>query len=64
MKKIFTFVLTMLLGASLAFAQNTGGSTSTDTKASKADKKTTKTTKAHKADKKNKKNTSTATQPK
>jgi hypothetical protein len=61
MKKLFTFVFTMLLGASLAFAQATGGSTDTTTKAP-----TTKGKKhSHKGGKKHKKgdgaNTGTTT---
>ncbi|HXB20487.1 MAG TPA: hypothetical protein VNV88_03850 [Candidatus Solibacter sp.] len=46
MKKLFTFVFTMLLGASLAFAQAGGGSTGTDT--SKAPATTSKGKKHHK----------------
>jgi hypothetical protein len=53
MKRLFTFVITMLLGASLAFAvpQATGGSTDTKTEGKKA----TKTKKGHKGGKKHKK---------
>ena len=63
MKKLFTFVFTMLLGTSLAFAQATGGSTDTATKAT-----TTKGKKHHKGGhhKKNKKTdagTNTGTTP-
>jgi hypothetical protein len=54
MKRLFTFVITMLLGASLAFAvpQSTGGSTDTTTQKGK---KGSKTSKAHKGGKKSKK---------
>ena len=55
MKRLFTFVITMLLGASLAFAvpQATGGSPG---KAPKTEgKKATKTKKGHKGGKKHKK---------
>jgi hypothetical protein len=47
MKRLVTFVITMLLGASLAFAQATGGSTGTQT-----DQTTTSGKKAHKGGKK------------
>jgi len=62
MKKLFTFVITMLLGASLAFAQGTTGTTG-DKNAPKdtaTGKKTTKTSKAHKGGKKSKKSTTPA----
>jgi hypothetical protein len=71
MKRLFTFVITMLLGASLAFAQTGTGTTGdkngpTDTgnkdkKATATTKKTTKTSKAHKGGKKSKKSTSDTT---
>lgn len=61
MKKLFTFVITMLLGASLAFAQAGGGSTDT-TKEHKGGK-TTKTSKAHKGGKKSKKGSTSSTTP-
>jgi hypothetical protein len=63
MKKLFTFAVTMLLGAGLTFAQATGGTPkSTDDKTPKAatGKKATKT-KAHKGGKKGKKSSSTTT---
>jgi hypothetical protein len=63
MKRLFTFVITMLLGASLAFAvpQDTGGSTD---KAPKTEgKKATKTKKGHKGGKKSKKNSGGTTTP-
>jgi hypothetical protein len=58
MKKLFTFVFTMLLGASLAFAQATGGSTDT-----KAPATSTKGKKHHKGGhhKKNKKTDASTT---
>jgi hypothetical protein len=56
MKKLFTLVITMLLGASLAFAQDTSGGTGNTSKTTTAGKKpTTKTSKAHKGGKKSKK---------
>jgi hypothetical protein len=50
MKKLLTFVMTMLLGASLSFAQATGGST--DKQAGTGRKKVSKTKKHHKGGKK------------
>jgi hypothetical protein len=52
MKKLFTFVFTMLLGASLAFAQATGGSTDTKEPATSTKGKKHK---SHKGGKKHKK---------
>jgi hypothetical protein len=54
MKRLFTFVITMLVGASLAFAvpQDTGDK---KPKAAESGKKATKTSKAHKGGKKSKK---------
>ena len=43
MKKLATFVFAMLLGASLSFAQATGGSTDTKIKTANSGKKVTKT---------------------
>ena len=64
MKKLFTLVITMLLGATLAFAQTGGG---TDTKTpppdTKSGKKATKTSKAHKGGKKGKKGSTSDTTP-
>jgi hypothetical protein len=56
MKRLFTFVITMLLGAGLAFAQDTGG-----TQKGAKGKPTTKTSKAHKGGKKSKKGSSSTT---
>ncbi|HEV2961026.1 MAG TPA: hypothetical protein VG649_04310 [Candidatus Angelobacter sp.] len=53
MKKLFTFVFTMLLGTSLAFAQATGGSTGADT--TKAPTTKVKKHHGHKGGKKHKK---------
>ncbi|HLJ29618.1 MAG TPA: hypothetical protein VKY85_23115 [Candidatus Angelobacter sp.] len=58
MKRLFTFVITMLLGASLAFAQGTTGSEGKTT-----GKKATKTKKAHKGGKKSKKSSGGSTTP-
>lgn len=60
MKRLFTFVITMLLGATLAFAQAGGGTTGstgqTDTTKSDTGKKAHKGgKKAHKGGKKSKK---------
>jgi hypothetical protein len=57
MKKLFTFVCALLLGASLSFAQATGGSTdkapkTTTTPKTASGKKATKTKKGHKGGKK------------
>jgi hypothetical protein len=67
MKKLFTFVVTMLLGATLAFGQSTGGDKDKGgpektTKAASG-KKATKTKKGHKGGKKGKKSSSTTTTP-
>lgn len=62
MKRVFTFVVTMLLGASLAFAvpQNTGDTSKTaDTTSGKKAHKGAK--KGHKGGKKSKKGASTDT---
>ena len=69
MKKLLTIAFAMLLGASLSFAQATGGST--DKPATKTDTKTadTKTSdtktgkKGHKGGKKSKKGSSSTTTP-
>ena len=71
MKKLFAFVLTMLLGATLTFAQATGGSTdktATGKKATTASttsgKKATKTkTASKKGGKKSKKSSGGTTTP-
>ncbi len=65
MKKLFTFVFTMLLGASLAFAQAGTGTTGTDTTKTPATTAKGKKHKGHKGGKKHKKgdgaNTGTTT---
>ncbi|HLJ29619.1 MAG TPA: hypothetical protein VKY85_23120 [Candidatus Angelobacter sp.] len=62
MKRLFAFVMTMLLGATLAFGQATGGST--DKADTTSGKKATKTKKGHKGGKKSKKGASdTSTTP-
>lgn len=61
MKKLFTFVFTMLLGASLAFAQAGGGSTGTDTGKEPATTTKGKKHKGHKGGKKHKKGDSANT---
>ena len=66
MKKLLTIAFTLLLGASLSFAQATGGSTDKTPATSTASgkKATSKTkTKSHKGGKKSKKNSSTTTPP-
>jgi hypothetical protein len=67
MKKLFTVVLTLVLGGALTFAQAGGGSTdSTQTppqQSHKGGKKATKTKKSHKGGKKSKKGSSTTTTP-
>jgi hypothetical protein len=65
MKKLATFVFAMLLGASLSFAQATGGSTDKTTPPAKttSGKKATKTKKGHKGGKKGKKSTGGTTTP-
>lgn len=62
MKRLITFVITMLVGASLAFAQTGGGSTNAST-AHKGGKAATKTSKAHKGGKKSKKGSTNTTTP-
>ena len=68
MKRLFAFVITMLVGASLSFAQAGGGSTggtgkpdTTQTDTGKKGHKGGK--KAHKGGKKHKKSSSTPTTP-
>lgn len=65
MKKLFALVMTVLLGASLSFAQATGGSTDTKApekaKTSESGKKASKTKKGHKGGKKSKKASSSTT---
>jgi len=62
MKKLVIVVFAMLLGASLTFAQATGGST--DTKTPKTEGKKATKVKAHKGGKKSKKgSSSTSTTP-
>lgn len=64
MKKLATFVLALLLGASLSFAQATGGSTDTKTTPkTETGKKATKTKKGHKGGKKGKKGSGGTTTP-
>jgi uncharacterized protein YfiM (DUF2279 family) len=65
MKKLITIAFTLLLGASLSFAQATGGSTD---KPAEGGKKTTSTksgkkTAHHKGGKKSKKNSGGSTTP-
>jgi len=61
MKKLFTFVFTMLLGASLAFAQAGTGTTGTDTSKTPATTAKGKKHHSHKGGKKHKKGDSTNT---
>ena len=63
MKKLFTFVITILLGASLAFAQAGTGSTGSATPTKTSGKKATKVSKAHKGGKKSKKSSGGSTTP-
>lgn len=64
MKKVFTFVFTMVLAGSLSFAQGTGGSTSkTDAPKTESGKKAKSKTKAHKGGKKGKKSSGGTTTP-
>jgi hypothetical protein len=65
MKKLLTFVFTMLVAGTLCFAQTGGGTTdSSKTPASATTgKKSTKTSKAHKGGKKSKKSTGSTTTP-
>jgi hypothetical protein len=65
MKKLFTFVFTLLLAGSLSFAQATGGSTTSKTDAPKTEsgKKAKAKTKAHKGGKKSKKSSGSTTTP-
>ena len=55
MKKLLAVLITLALGASLSFAQATGGSTDNKTKTASG-KKASKTKKGHKGGKKGKKN--------
>jgi len=62
MKKLLTIAFTLLLGATLSFAQATGGST--DKPAEGGKKTTTKSgKKAHKGGKKSKKSSGSTTTP-
>lgn len=62
MKRLFTFVVTMLLGASLAFAQAGAGSTGQDQGQSQTEgKKSHKSKKGHKGGKKSKKGSAEST---
>ncbi len=64
MKRLFTFVITMLLGASLVFAQTGGGTTGDKAGKTTSDtgkKGRTHTKKGHKGGKKGKKGSSTTT---
>lgn len=66
MKKLLTIAFTLLLGASLSFAQATGGSTdkTASTSTASGKKATSKTkTKSHKGGKKSKKGTTDSTPP-
>jgi hypothetical protein len=68
MKKLFTLVVTMLLGATLAFAQDTGGDKNVagkkgTTTAAASGKKATKAKKGHKGGKKSKKSSESTTPP-
>jgi len=63
MKRLFTLVMTMLLGATLAFGQATGGSTDTKAPKTASGKKATKTKKGHKGGKKSKKSSGGTTTP-
>jgi hypothetical protein len=67
MKKLATFVFAMLLTGSLAFAQNTGGTSgapkTTETPKTTSGKKANKTSKAHKGGKKGKKSSGGTTTP-
>jgi hypothetical protein len=55
MKRLFTVVITLLLGASLTLAQDTGDKGTTQTPPKASGKKATKVSKAHKGGKKGKK---------
>jgi len=67
MKKLFAFVVTMLLGATLTFAQATGGSPGKSAEGkgveTESGKKATKTKKGHKGGKKSKKSSGGSTTP-
>ena len=65
MKKLFTFVVTMLLGATLAFAQTGGDKSTSDTKTVKTatSKKGAAPAKGKKGGKKSKKNSGGTTTP-
>jgi len=67
MKKLLTIAFTLLLGASLSFAQATGGSTGSTDKPAGGDKTATtksgKKTTHHKGAKKTKKSPSSTTTP-
>ena len=64
MKKLLTIAFALLLGASLSFAQASGGSTSGSTdKTADSGKKATKGKKASKGGKKSKKNSGGTTTP-
>lgn len=63
MKRLLTLVMTMLLGATLSFAQDTGGSTGAKTPKTESGKKATKTSKAHKGGKKGKKSSGVIAPP-
>jgi len=64
MKKLLTVVFAMLLGASLSFAQATGGSADTKTPTSKSETGKKGKTKGKKGGKKGKKSSGgTSTQP-
>ena len=65
MKKLLTIAFTLLLGATLSFAQATGGSTDKGTgdKSTTPPAKTKSTKKAHKGGKKGKKSSGGTTTP-
>lgn len=62
MKKLFVIACTLVLGASLSFAQASQGGDATKTTTTKAAKKDTKA-KAHKGGKKGKKSSGATTTP-
>ena len=63
MKKLLTIAFTLLLGASLSFAQATGGSTDKGAGDKSATTKSGKKTTHHKGGKKSKKNSGGTTTP-
>jgi hypothetical protein len=63
MKKLFVLAFALVLGATLSFAQATGGTTKTTKTNTASGKKATKTKKGHKGGKKGKKNSGGTTTP-